>query len=89
VIPVPITRRPFPLPEGWTNVRGIIASVETQRPGNRNAALFWAACKIARLHAIGAVEFGPEVLVEPALRTGLTRREIDLTIASATRRMAA
>jgi hypothetical protein len=89
LIPVPVTRSPFPLPESWVNLRGIIATVENQRPGNRNSALFWAACKIARLHAIGAVTVGPEVLVGPARSSGLTEPEIRRTIASAVRRMAA
>jgi hypothetical protein len=89
LIQVPVTPLAVPLPESWTNVAGIVRTVETQRPGNRNSALFWAACKIARLHAWGVVADGPEVLVGPALALGLSEPEVRRTIASARRRRTA
>ena len=59
----------------------LAAWVETLPEGNRNAGLFWAACRVAE-------SGGPEVLDDlaaAAAKTGLTLREIDRTIASAKR----
>ncbi len=59
----------------------LAAWVERLEEGNRNAGLFWAACR--------AVEAGREELLDElraaALRTGLSEREISRTIASARR----
>ncbi len=59
----------------------LIAWVERLAEGNRNAGLFWAACR--------AVEAGHEHrlrdLAAAAARTGLTEREIAATIGSARR----
>jgi len=59
----------------------LAAWVERLEEGNRNAGLFWAACR--------AVEAGQEGLLDElraaALRTGLSEREISRTIASARR----
>lgn len=66
--------------------RGLIAlreHVRAQREGNRNAALFWAACRAAEQgmheHEIS------ELLADAARSTGLAEREIAATIRSAAR----
>lgn len=57
----------------------LVRTVVNAGPGNRNAALYWAACR--------CVEQGndPDVLVPAAQRAGLPQREIDRTIHSARR----
>ena len=62
-------------------LRELAVWVERLEEGNRNAGLFWAACR--------AGEAGREDLLDAlraaALRTGLSEREISRTIASARR----
>lgn len=75
-----LTIRPSNL--GGIGVGGIAPLVRTVAladPGNRNGALYWAACR--------CVENGtdPDVLVSAAQRAGLPQREIDRTISSARR----
>ncbi|MFC1464184.1 MAG: primase C-terminal domain-containing protein [Candidatus Brachytrichaceae bacterium NZ_4S206] len=74
---------PAALPRGG----GLVAlreHVAAQREGNRNSALFWAACRAAERgmheHEIS------ELLADAARSTGLRDREIAATIRSATRR---
>jgi hypothetical protein len=59
----------------------LAAWVERLQEGNRNAGLFWAACR--------AVEAGQHAVLDDlataAASTGLTQREISRTITSATR----
>ena len=61
------------------SVDGLVGWLARQEPGNRNAALHWAACR--------AVDGGhyPEQLRPSALAIGLTEREINATLASAQR----
>jgi hypothetical protein len=72
-------RQPQGRPTG--RVGRLAAWVERLEEGNRNAGLFWAACR--------AVEAGREELLDElraaALRTGLTDGEVSRTIASARR----
>ena len=55
--------------------------VERLGEGNRNAGLFWAACRAAEEGRVDLLDD----LRAAALRTGLTKREISRTIASAQR----
>lgn len=63
--------------------RGLVEHVARQVAGNRNAALYWAACR--------AVESGDddllEQLVEAAVSVGLPEREARTTVGSARRRI--
>jgi len=58
----------------------LVAYVSRLAKGNRNAGLYWAACR--------AVDEGhdPALLADVALSTGLTEREVFATIHSAARR---
>jgi hypothetical protein len=55
--------------------------VARQREGNRNQATFWAACRAAEAGDSEALE----AIAEAAVSTGLDRRAVDKTIASAIR----
>ena len=58
--------------EGW---------VREQPEGNRNAGLFWAACRAAEMGVNN-----PEPLIAASVAAGLDRREAARTVASAYRR---
>jgi len=55
--------------------------VARQHEGNRNQATFWAACRAAEAGDTDALD----AIAEGAVSTGLTRRAVDKTIASAIR----
>jgi hypothetical protein len=61
---------------------GLVRTVEAAQPGQRNDALYWAACRAAELNGAdhGAVT---KALVAAALTAGLPEREARRTIASA------
>lgn len=61
----------------------LIDFVERQHQGNRNAALYWAACRAAEDAQIERLE---EALVSAAVRAGLPEPEARRTIVSAVRR---
>lgn len=70
-------------PDGWT--AALVRTVATAAPGNRNAALFWAACRVVERDA------GPvlmDLLRAAAATAGLDEREIERTLLSAERRRA-
>jgi hypothetical protein len=65
---------------------GILEKMEAAQEGNRNATLFWAACRVWEGFAEG--HWGPEVvrfLEIAAAATGLHPGEIESTIRSAYR----
>lgn len=65
------------------SVEGLVECVGTLAEGNRNAGLFWAACRLAEA---GLSHGDSYALLEPAAaRTGLEAREIAATIQSAHR----
>jgi hypothetical protein len=91
--PVPYVKA-WPRPAGAAysmsvenKIQGIGKRVERAREGERNAVLFWAACRVGELVNVGAVhpEFGRGLLVVAANRAGLTATETQRTIASAMR----
>ena len=55
--------------------------VARQHEGNRNQATFWAACRAAEVGDSDALD----AIAEAAVSTGLTKRAVDMTIASAVR----
>jgi hypothetical protein len=55
--------------------------VARQHEGNRNQATFWAACRAAEVGDSEALD----AIAEAAVSTGLTKRAVDMTIASAVR----
>lgn len=65
-------------------IAGLVRTVESARVGTRNDILFWAACTLAEFNV---AELGQ--LADAAARAGLDAGEIDGTIASAVRRVAA
>ncbi|MGC2221498.1 MAG: DNA-primase RepB domain-containing protein [Methylocella sp.] len=67
-------------------IDGLLSGMSAAEPGNRNSYLFWAACRLAEQHAS---EDAFVLLDEAAGLSGLARREITATIASAMRRTAA
>jgi hypothetical protein len=77
----PAPRQPFT--EGSGNAEGLIRTVAEAQEGERNARLYWAACR--------AVDdsLDPEILRAPALAAGLSDSEISRTLASAVRGAAA
>jgi Bifunctional DNA primase/polymerase, N-terminal len=86
-----LTRQPAtPRPSGPRDGRpvtpgrlgGLVRTVETAQPGQRNDALYWAACRAAELDgADPAAVTG--ALLDAALAAGLTDREARRTITSA------
>jgi len=81
--PAPRTRPSTDRPGRDGSVEGIVEWVGTQTEGNRNAGLFWAACRLAEA---GLSHGDSYALLEPAAtRTGLEVREIASTIQSAHR----
>lgn len=76
--------RPAFASDATKRTQGLVRTVENAQPGTRNDTLFWAAATLA--------EYAPEDLDQLAvagLRCGLDNREIEATIASAQRRVAA
>lgn len=62
----------------------LIRFVQEAREGNRNAALYWAARKLAELHRLGLIRDPRCAELEAAARAaGLDRDEVARTIASA------
>lgn len=68
-------------------VRRIAAFVARQPEGNRNRALFWAACRVAELGL--PEEYAHGALGIAAQRAGLQQREAETTIRSAYRTVSA
>jgi hypothetical protein len=70
---------------------GLVRTIAGAPPGERNARLFWAACRAAELVANGELSkpHGEAVLIEAAGRAGLDHLESSRTIASAFTRRAA
>lgn len=66
---------------GPRSARHLAGWVAGQREGNRNQATFWAACRAAELGDSEALS----AIAEAAVSTGLPRRSVDKTIASAVR----
>jgi Bifunctional DNA primase/polymerase, N-terminal len=67
---------------GREPVTGRLAAwVATQKPGNRNQATFWAACRAAEEGDAEALE----AIAAAAVSTGLAKDAVDKTIASAVR----
>ncbi|KUF06096.1 bifunctional DNA primase/polymerase [Leucobacter sp. G161] len=81
--PAQRTRPSSDRPDRDGSVEGLVAWVGTLTEGNRNAGLFWAACRLAES---GLSDGDSYALLEPAAtRTGLEAREIAITIQSAHR----
>ncbi len=81
--PAPRTRPSADGPGRDGSVEGLVEWVGTLPEGNRNAGLFWAACRLAEA---GLSHGDSYALLEPAAaRTGLEAREIASTIQSAHR----
>lgn len=73
-----------PVPTGRLTRRqaeGVIAFVARQREGNRNEALYWAACRLCEHGA--TVDVASAALLPAAMHAGLSEREARRTIASA------
>lgn len=59
---------------------GVLSAMREAEEGNRNAVLYWAACTLGD---DGATEEDYDQLQEAALKAGLTRHEVRLTMSSA------
>jgi Bifunctional DNA primase/polymerase, N-terminal len=80
---------PKPKPRGRARSTGASALaqwLEGQREGNRNKALFWAACRAAEADCTDA-DF--DDLIRAAVATGQTPLEAEKTVASARRKIGA
>jgi Bifunctional DNA primase/polymerase, N-terminal len=66
---------------GARTARHLAGWVAGQQEGNRNQATFWAACRAAELCDSDALA----AIADAAVSTGLPRRSVDKTIASAVR----
>jgi hypothetical protein len=71
----------FARPPGHADIGRLAAWVARLPEGNRNAGLFWAACRAAETGHPGTLD----TLAEAARTAGLPEREITATIASARR----
>ncbi|GBQ01015.1 DNA primase [Streptomyces spongiicola] len=78
----PPARRRHPAPSRVPRGKGLVRFVLAARKGERNARLFWAAC---RAYENGIGETLADALTDAAVRIGLTEREARATIASAAR----
>jgi hypothetical protein len=72
------------------SLMGILRTVVTANEGNRNALLFWGACRIRDMNAAGELDHeatadATAALHEAATRTGLAPSEINRTISSGMR----
>ncbi|WP_158274427.1 bifunctional DNA primase/polymerase [Cellulomonas sp. WB94] len=81
----PPAERPRPVRSGWARdgvdpMPALAAHVAKQPEGNRDNALFWAACRAAEAEA---ADFEP--LLAAAVSAGLTEREAARTVLSALR----
>jgi hypothetical protein len=96
VLPPPPTPRPsFPAAGGAprpaahveAQLAGLVRTVAGAKPGGRNAALFWSACRVVEMVASGEVtaSFAEGMLTTAAIRAGLDHREAASTIRSASR----
>jgi len=77
------TRRDLPT-DPAAALDALACAVRDEREGNRNALLYWAACR-ALEEGIRA-DIAAEVLNRAALAAGLSRAETDATLRSALRR---
>lgn len=93
--PVPYVRA-WPRPAGTAysmsaenKLRGLARYVVGSPSGQRNATVYWAACRMAELMNVGAVDpaFAQDVLIEAAVQSGLTKTEARRTVKSALRRV--
>jgi Bifunctional DNA primase/polymerase, N-terminal len=71
-------------------LRGIAQFVARASKGQRNAIVYWAACRVAELMNVGAVDpaFASATLIEAARMAGLPEIEARRTVDSALRRAA-
>lgn len=67
--------------DGEPGTRHLAAWVADQKPGNRNQATFWAACRAAEAGDAGALA----AIADAAVSAGLEERSVKKTIASAIR----
>jgi hypothetical protein len=90
-VPSPERLKPPPLagrlasPPGQADISGLVHAVANAVHGNRNALLYWAACRIAeadRVNRNGAAA----LLEQAAVQAGLSAAEAAATISSALRR---
>ena len=77
--------RPMPRPGRGAGAGALVAWVATLAEGNRNAGLFWAACRLAEADSPSG---DLEQLVAAAVQAGLAEHEARRTVASATRKAA-
>jgi bifunctional DNA primase/polymerase-like protein len=65
-------------------VDGIIYRLRTASEGERNNLTFWAACRLAEIVAAGrmSAEEASALIVEAAIRTGLSEEEVTRTVKS-------
>jgi hypothetical protein len=70
------------------SLAGIVRRLESAHEGERNALLYWGACRMAEAVRAGLISQSDAVslIANAASRTGLGRDETDRTIASALRR---
>ena len=85
---VPI--RPYSHGSHIAPLNGLVRTVSGAHEGERNALLFWGACRIGEMAAqgkIGRQHFSEacNALIAAAMQTGLTRMEAERTVVSAMR----
>jgi hypothetical protein len=68
-------------PDGEPHTGHLAAWVAGQKPGNRNGATFWAACRAAEVGDTDALV----AIADAAIGIGLERDAVEKTIASAVR----
>jgi hypothetical protein len=85
--PVPPPPRPANRPATLPAIEGLVRTVATAPPGQRNAITYWAAHRMREAVADGKIGAGlaRDILLEAAGRAGLPPREASLTINSALR----
>jgi hypothetical protein len=74
-----------PRPDRGSDIGALVAWVASQSAGNRNAGLFWAACRAAEADSAAG---DLEQLAAAAVQAGLPEDEARRTVASAARKAA-
>jgi hypothetical protein len=80
-------RRGRPAVPAYGRLRGVVATVLSAAPGERNNTLYWSACRAAEMVAAGEVDQrgAVEVLTRAGEAIGLGAGEVEATIASGLR----
>lgn len=84
---MPAAQRPKTPDAAKAKIEGIVGAVAAAREGQRNALVYWGACRLAELVKLAVIAQGDAIAlaVEAARQAGLSPKEAQRTVASAFR----